>query len=227
MTTPTRAACYIRVSTDKQANEGVSLEAQQAKLRQYAALYDIEIAGMYIDAGLSACNLDRPALQGALASLGKTADALLVVKLDRLTRSVRDLCMLTDKYFRRYSLLSVAEQIDTRSASGRMVMNLLSVISQWEREAIGERTRAAKQWQKTQGHFVGGSAPYGYTITDAGLTPHPEEQLMIEDMKTRRQLGETVYSIARSVRTRKGTPMSPNQVRRLTTVDPVLTIGVR
>jgi DNA invertase Pin-like site-specific DNA recombinase len=92
----------------------------------------------------------------------------LVVKLDRLTRSVRDLCDLVDGYFRdgKHALLSVGEQVDTRSAAGRMVLNMLTVIGQWEREAIGERTSAAMQHKASQG-----STPAARRPTATGSRP--------------------------------------------------------
>src|SRR6266699_1866769 len=108
----TRAVGYIRVSTDKQAEHGISLEAQHAKLTQYAALYDIELVDIIVDAGVSAKSLNRPGLQRALGMLRKgQADALLVAKLDRLTRSTRDLGTLVEEDLARgkWSLLSVAE----------------------------------------------------------------------------------------------------------------------
>src|SRR5438132_4732920 len=113
----TKAIGYIRVSTDKQAEHGVSLEAQQAKLTQYAALYDIELVEVIVDAGVSAKTLDRPGLQRALGMLRKVqTHALLVAKLDRLTRSVEDLGELIRTVFvpGKADLLSVGEQIDTR-----------------------------------------------------------------------------------------------------------------
>ena len=125
----TRTIAYVRVSTDKQADRGVSLDAQQAKAKAYAELYDLDIVEVVIDAGVSAKTLDRPGLERALGMLkaGK-ADALLVVKLDRLTRSVRDLGHLLERYFApgKAALLSVGEQIDTRSAGGRLVLNVLA-----------------------------------------------------------------------------------------------------
>ena len=129
----TRTVAYLRVSTDKQADRGVSLDAQRAKVEGYAALFDLDLVAIEVDAGESAKSLARPALGRALAMLrtGK-AEALLVVKLDRLTRSVRDLCDLVDDYFRegKCALLSVGEQVDTRSAAGRMVLNMLTVLGQ-------------------------------------------------------------------------------------------------
>ena len=97
---PTRTVAYIRVSTDKQAEHGVSLEAQRAKVEAYAQLYDLDLIAVIEDAGQSAKSLDRPGLDHALTLLREgQADALLVVKLDRLTRSVRDLGDLLETYF--------------------------------------------------------------------------------------------------------------------------------
>src|SRR5216684_1876071 len=105
----TRTIVYCRVSTDKQADRGVSLDAQQAKAKTYADLYDLNIVEVVIDAGVSAKTLDRPGLERALGLLksGK-AEALLVVKLDRLTRSVSDLGRLVEGYFGsgKWALLS-------------------------------------------------------------------------------------------------------------------------
>lgn len=111
---------YIRVSTEKQADYGISLDAQQAKLAAYAALYDLTLVEVIVDAGVSAKTLDRPGLQCALGLLRTgQANALLVAKLDRLTRSVKDLGTLVEVYFSSdaITLLSVADNIDTRTAA--------------------------------------------------------------------------------------------------------------
>jgi site-specific DNA recombinase len=85
---PTRTIAYLRVSTEKQADKGVSLDAQRAKVAAYAELYDLMLVETIVDAGESAKSLDRPGLQRALSMLkAGGAEALLVVKLDRLTRS--------------------------------------------------------------------------------------------------------------------------------------------
>lgn len=185
MATKTRAVAYLRVSTGKQADEGVSLEAQEAKVRAYAALYDLELVAVEVDAGLSAKTLERPALQAALGLLeaGK-AEALLVVKLDRLTRSVRDLGDLVDSYFAagRFALLSVGEQIDTRSAAGRLVLNVLASVAQWERETTCERTKAAMYYKRQNREYTGGRVPYGWSLAADGehLEPNTAEQEIVQ-----------------------------------------------
>lgn len=197
----TRAVAYLRVSTEEQAREGVSLAAQRAKVEAYAALYDARLVAVCEDAGASASTLERPALRRALAMLRRgEADALIVAKLDRLTRSVRDLGELVDGVFKKKALLSVAEQVDTRSAAGRMVLNIIASISQWEREAIGERTADAMRHMRERGEYTGGAAPLGFCrATAGGLTAvllDPREQETIAEIRDLRARGMTVRAIA-------------------------------
>lgn len=150
---------YVRVSTEEQATQGVSLQAQEAKLRQYCDLYGHDLAEVVIDAGQSAKTLNRPGLAKVLASLeAGEVEGVVILKLDRLTRSVRDLGHLLETYFQKSALLSVMEQTDTSTAGGRLVLNLLISVSQWEREVIGERTSAALQHKKSLGVKLGAPA---------------------------------------------------------------------
>ncbi len=153
----TKVIGYVRVSSTVQAEEGVSLEAQKTRLQAYCVAMGLELVGIEVDAGLSAKSLNRPGLQAALGALesGK-ASGLLVVKLDRLTRSVKDLGILIEDYFAsRFSLFSLGDSIDTRSASGRMMLNILTSVTQWEREAGSERTKAALSHIKASGRKLG------------------------------------------------------------------------
>ena len=165
-----RVVGYIRVSTTKQADKGVSLEAQEAKLRAYCDLYEHSLIEVVVDSQ-SAKDLHRPSLQSALGSLQSgRADGLLVIKLDRLTRSVRDLGELLEEYFcaGKHTLMSVGESLDTASAAGRLVINILASVAQWEREVISERTSAALQHLKAQGRYTGGQVRYGFRLGDDG-----------------------------------------------------------
>jgi DNA invertase Pin-like site-specific DNA recombinase len=195
-----RVVAYVRVSTEKQATEGNSLEAQQARLTSYAAAFGYEIMSVEVDANESAGTLERPGLKRALARLdADECEGLLVAKLDRLTRNVGDLCHLVSAYFRDggHSLLSVGEQIDTQSAAGRMMLNMLTVIGQWEREAIGERTSAVMQHMKSQGMFTGGWPPFGYRVDEEGnLVEQPFEQEKIALAGAMRREGISLRAVA-------------------------------
>jgi site-specific DNA recombinase len=216
----TRAIAYIRVSTSQQAEQGFSLLAQQEKVNAYASLYDLDIVDTVIETA-SAKNLKREGLQGALAQIKSgQADALIVVKLDRLTRSVADLGYLVETYFAKAGLLSVSEQIDTRSASGRLVLNVLASVSQWEREAIGERTAAVKQSMKANGLYCGGLVPYGQMLINGQLVTNPQEQAIITRAKTLKSEGHSLRTIAtmfsqEGLKTRKATDFSHVLVSRM------------
>lgn len=210
-----RAIGYVRVSTEQQANEGVSLDAQRAKVAAYCDLYGFELLAIEEDAGASASSLQRDGLQRALKALeAGEADALVVVKLDRLTRSVRDLDALLTGYFaERFALVSVAEQVDTTTATGRMILNVLMSVSQWEREVIGERTSAALQHKKAAGEYTGGKLPFGMQLATDGITleDNPGEREILDDIRRLRDEGLSLRVVAeelnrRGVRRRNGQP---------------------
>lgn len=194
MTSRTRVIGYLRVSTETQADHGVSLEAQRTKIEAYASLYDLDLVEVIQDPAASGRSLARPGLQAVLERLDAgAAEGLLITKLDRLTRSVRDLSALLDRGFKtRFALLSVAEQVDTRSASGRLVLNLLASVGEWERETLGERTRDALAHLRTSGVQLGGEA-LGWARGDER---DAEGRLVIV------QVGEETATVARIVQLR-------------------------
>ena len=219
----TKTIAYIRVSTDKQADKGVSLEAQEDKARAYAGLYDLELVEVIVDAGESAKTLDRPGLQRALSMLktGK-AEALLVVKLDRLTRSVKDLGTLIETYFApgKAALMSVGEQIDTRSAAGRLVLNILASVSQWEREIIGERTSVAIKHKQSKGEYIGGYVPYGFAMADGVLVEDAFEQDVIRQASEIQASGLSLRKVSaelnrRGFNARNGQAFQAGQIQRM------------
>lgn len=221
----TRTIAYVRVSTDKQADSGLSLDAQSEKIKAYVGLYGLDLVETIVDAGESAKTLDRPGLQTALALLSSgKADALLVVKLDRLTRSVVDLGKLIEAYFNsgKWALLSVGEQIDTRSAAGRLVLNILASVSQWEREAIAERTREVMQHKRAAGEYTGGPAPYGWRADDDGrlILVDQEQAVVCEARRLWQEGGLSLQAIADRLtkggyRSRNGRRFEPMQIRRM------------
>jgi DNA invertase Pin-like site-specific DNA recombinase len=192
---------YIRVSTEEQATNGQSLDAQRAKVEAYAKLYDLELVAVVEDAGQSGKKLNRPGLQTALAMLRRgEAVGVVISKLDRLTRSVADWQTLIDGYFGERAgqqLFSVADSIDTRTAAGRLVLNVLLSVAQWERETIGERTRDALQHKIRKGERCG-KVRFGYDLADDGLTliENPQQQAVIRQATELRGLGRTLRQIA-------------------------------
>src|SRR5437762_222185 len=177
-----RAIGYVRVSTDKQADHGVSLEAQEAKIRAMATVQGAEIVELIVDGGESAKDLKRPGMEHLLTLVDeRKVQTVIIAKLDRLTRSVKDLAELLERFQRRgVSLVSVAESLDTGSAAGRLVINIMTAVSQWEREAIGERTRDAMRHKKSSGQRVG-NIEHGYRLgaNAVQLEPDPDEQAVL------------------------------------------------
>jgi site-specific DNA recombinase len=214
---------YIRVSTEEQATNGQSLDAQRAKLEAYAALYDLELVEIIADAGVSAKSLNRPGLQDALTKLRRgAADGLVIAKLDRLTRSVGDWQRLIDAYFGDKAgkqLFSVADSIDTRTAAGRLVLNVLLSVAQWERETIAERTTDALQYKIRKGERCG-KVRFGYKLAadDKTLVADSAEQEAIALMKELRAAGQTLRDIAgelnrRGIQTKEGGQWKHTTVR--------------
>lgn len=207
---------YIRVSTEEQAAGGVSLAAQREKLIAYAKLYELDLIALVEDAGQSGKTLNRPGLQEALGMLRRgRADGMLIAKLDRLSRSVVDWNSLIDGYFGEKAgkqLFSVADSIDTRTAAGRLVLNVLMSVAQWERETIGERTRDALQHKIRNGERCG-KVRFGYRLSGDGRTLEPvaEEQKAIRIIRELKAAGQTLRDIAaeltgRGILTKEGKP---------------------
>lgn len=166
---------YIRVSTGEQADSGLGLEVQRQKIAAQCEANGWKLIKTYEDAGVTAKHLDRPALQTALESL-RPGRVLVVLKLDRLTRSVRDLYDLTQIIEGAGAdWASVNEKFDTTSATGRLILGIMVQLSQWERETISERTVDALAIRRLRGQRLG-TTPLGYrTVEDADGSKRIEE----------------------------------------------------
>jgi site-specific DNA recombinase len=191
------AIAYIRVSTDLQATEGVSLEAQEAKIRAWCELNDYELASIHVDA-LSGKRADnRPALQEALAACSKH-DALVVYSLSRLARSTRDTIEIAERLSKvGVDLVSLSERIDTTNAAGKMVFRMLAVLAEFERDQTSDRTKMALAHKRSKGQRIG-SVPYGYQLAGDGvqLVENPDEQPCVAMAKQLRESGKSYRAIA-------------------------------
>lgn len=210
---------YVRVSTEEQSREGVSLAAQESRIRAYCAAMDRELTEVIIDAGISAKSLDRPGIRRILSMLKRgEVESVTVFKLDRLTRSLRDLTALVDLFLKAdCALVSVSERLDLGTASGRLMMHVLGALSEWERGVIAERTSEAMTHLRRTGS-VYSPAPYGYCRDGSRLVEDPQEQSLLSTMNELRLQGLSFRRIAQSLneqgyRTRCGSEFWPNTVR--------------
>ena len=213
---------YIRVSTEGQAVDGVSLDAQRAKIEAWCELNDYSITAVHVDAGISGKSADnRPGLQAALQDCRK-GSALVVYSLSRLARSTKDTIEISERLAKSGAdLVSLSEKIDTTTAAGKMVFRMLAVLAEFERDQISERTTTAMQFKKAQGERVG-AVPYGYDLSADGvnLTANPVEQGVIVQARELHSGGMSLRKIAtelqrRGFNARNGGAFQSEQVRRM------------
>ena len=158
-------AIYIRVSTEEQAHEGFSINAQKEKLTKYAEINDWVITDYYIDDGISGKNLtERKEVTRLIEDVkfGKINN-VLVYKLDRLTRSVKDLIYLIelfDKYDCTFN--SETEKIDTSNAVGRMFVKIIGIFAEFERENLAERVSFGYEQKAREGNYINTRGVFGY-----------------------------------------------------------------
>lgn len=215
------ATGYIRVSTQGQADDGVSLDAQRAKIAAWADLNGYTMGDIFEDA-VSGAKADRPGLAAALAAVGK-GDALVVYSLSRLARSTRNTLEISDRLDKvGADLVSLSERIDTTSAAGRMVFRMLAVLAEFERDQTSERTVTALQYKKTQNQKTGGAVPYGFDLDADGvhLIENDAEQKVIREARELHASGLSLRKIAaelnaRGLVARNGRQFQATQVMRM------------
>lgn len=172
-----KAIGYVRVSTTEQAREGVSVDNQIEKIKAYASFNGIEGLEIITDSGRSGKTLERPGMQEIL-SLCKSRQVshVIVYKLDRLTRSTKDLLSLVEDVFQKNNVQfhSLTEKIDTSSAMGKFFLTIMGAMAQMEREQISERTKDALSYKKEKGERLGAPA-LGYRVENKEVIAIDEE----------------------------------------------------
>lgn len=191
---------YVRVSTDEQARDGVSLEVQRARVEAYAEAKGLKLVGVLADEGISGKSLERPALQELLAQCKRgTVAHVIVWRLDRLTRRTRHLLTLVEDLFlaRHIELHSVSESLDTSTPHGRFVLTLFGGLAQMERELIGERTRSALAFKRQKGQPTS-HPPLGFRANGKRrrMVPVPKELATVRRILARWRAGGSYAGIA-------------------------------
>lgn len=160
------AGIYVRVSTEEQAKHGFSIRAQIEKLKQYCEAMDWKVIDVYVDDGISGKNIiDRPEVNRMLKDIeAKKINTVLVYKVDRLTRSLKDLINLVELFNQNdCDFCSLQESIDTKTATGRMFLKIIGIFAEFERENIAERTRFGMEKKAKEGYvLIAGISPLGY-----------------------------------------------------------------
>ena len=192
------AGLYIRVSTEDQAREGFSLPEQEKRLRAMCEYKGYEIYKLYKDAGISAkTGNTRPAFEELLQDIrDKKCNTIVVLKLDRLTRSVFDLEGIMNFLEENNAYLDCAnEEINTTNSSGKMVARLLTTVSQNEIERTSERTKFGLSGAIKEGH-IPARAPLGYKHIDKKLVPDPLTKDIVIRIYNLYFEGKSYYNIA-------------------------------
>jgi site-specific DNA recombinase len=193
-----RAAIYTRVSTEDQAKEGFSLDAQLDKLRAYCKARDWQIAGEYIDDGYSGRKTRRPAYTKMMEELDKW-DMLLVIKMDRIHRNSKNFMLMMEQLGKQgKEFVSMMESLDTSTAMGRFVMDIIQRIAQLESEQIGERVYIGmEQKARINGGMLGFNIPYGYDYSDGKLHKNINESKTIQDIYSWYISGKSIGEISK------------------------------
>ncbi|TCO72188.1 recombinase family protein [Marinisporobacter balticus] len=216
-----KASIYIRVSTQEQAKEGYSIAAQQDKLIAYCKAKNWSIYDIYIDDGYTGTNLDRPGINQLLDHLNDI-DIVLVYKLDRLSRSQRDVLYLVEEKLLNSNVdfVSLLESFDTSTPFGRAMLGILAVFAQLERETIIERSKLGKERRAKEGLWRGGgNIPIGYDFVNDELIINPYETMQIQEIFHLYTQGYGQDKIAallneKGLKTNSGAKWTGSQIRR-------------
>jgi len=192
-----RTAIYTRVSTEDQAKEGFSLEAQLERLESYCEAQGWEVSAKYVDDGHSGTSTNRPAYRRMMEERDKW-DLILVMKMDRIHRNSKNFMIMMENLERwGKKFTSMNESLDTSTAVGRFVVDIIQRIAQLESEQIGERTyMGMAQKAESFGGIMGFYPPFGYRYSEGKLTPLAEEEDVVSAMYQSYLSGDSMATIA-------------------------------
>jgi len=219
------AAAYIRVSTDEQAESGYSLQLQRERITAQIIAKGWNLYKIYEDAGQSGGKMYRPALQEMLQDIvDNEINAVVIYKLDRLSRKQKDTMYLIEDVFMANSveLVSICESLDTSSPTGRAMIGMLSVFAQLERDTITERLSSGRQQKAKSGGYCGGGAAIGYSNERGAkvLTLDDDKRNTVQRVFELSAAGFKLQQIADRLNdeghtTKQGARFAPTQVMRI------------
>jgi len=213
-----RCALYLRVSTDQQV-DGNSLATQKAQLLRYTRDKGYVVTDVYVDAGLSGKDMNRPELQRLLADAAQRRfDIVLVWKVDRISRSMKDfLGLIATLREHGVELAALDQQFDTSDPVGTLTLHMLGGFAQFEREMLVERTKEGHLHRLRRSDWSCGPVPFGYRKENGRLIEVPREAAVVRrifdlflELKRRRAVAMRLNDDG--VKTRKGNLWTGNRV---------------
>lgn len=194
-----KACVYTRVSTDEQAKEGYSISEQERMAKAAIEAKGWEYVGTFSDPGVTGRKLDRPGLNAMIDAIkAGSVEAVVIYKLDRLSRKQKDTMTLIEDVFlaNEVYLYSLNEALDTSTPWGRAMIGILSAFNQMESETIQMRTTDGRLAKAERGGYAGGKPPIGYRSLDGELVVVPEEAEIVRRVFSLRKQGGTMMGIA-------------------------------
>ena len=193
-----RAAGYIRVSTARQASEGLSLAEQRESIKKHCERQSWELIDLFEDAGVSGGQTSRPQLDRLLALL-PSLDRIVVTRLDRLGRNAAGMLKLYETLDdAQVELHSLGDDMPTTGSAGRMMRTILAALAQWEAETLGERVAGTARQRANEGKHHG-RAPFGYESQGGRLTPVEPEASIVRRVFEAAAAGTSQRQIARDL----------------------------
>ena len=220
-----KVAIYLRVSTTEQAEEGFSIAAQKERLKAYVQSQGWELGPVYEDGGFSGGTINRPSFSKLRADMRlKMFDLILVYKLDRLSRNMRDLSNLVHEMDEQGVFFkSATEPFDTTTPAGKLIFNMLGSVAEFERGMIGERVKMGMLQKAKEGKgILGFNHPYGYDYTEGMLIMNEQEASTVRHIYSSYISGQTLAEIAmtlnsRGVSTKRGRAWTKQTVLNVVT----------
>lgn len=203
---PNKRTCiYVRVSTEAQEAEGYSLEEQERLCKAAIESKQWKYIRTYCDGGFSGKTVDRPALQELLKDVkAGLVDAVMIYKLDRLSRSQKDTLMIIEDYLlpSNVDIVSLKETLDTSTPWGRAMIGILASFNQLDRETIVMRTTMGRKAKAKAGGYTGGRSPIGYKVKDKELVINEKEAWIVREIFKMRDRNMSFRAIADTLESR-------------------------
>jgi DNA invertase Pin-like site-specific DNA recombinase len=222
---------YIRVSTEAQAEIGLGLQVQKERIKAYATSQGLTTQKIFADEGVSGSTLERPAMQELIEAIKRREiERVIIYKLDRISRNLRNLLNLYEDVFLKSdcALVSISENFDTHNPQGKLFFQLIGSFAEFERAVITERVTSGRRLAMSKGQFGGGGVPLGYKSAGRGskqIVVDPAKAETVKRTFRLRESGLPLKEIARRLNdeghtTATGKPFSHVQVLRVLAQEP-------